>query len=485
MLLPQLHNSSVVLYLLSLCFPYTGAHNCRACIHVRWQVTMTLYGAKLTANLTVAALSLPVKGIPDLPKAQLGGLVGSICSQGGAAYTSWLKSQYPNMQLNEAGLTTEMMLAELEAGRCDGLILIAPKAREFATKDKYCRFELSLIGEPLPFGPQDMAVGVRKDLPDVTAALSFWIEQLRQCSPDIPGVCYNAKNMAGLVEKWLSSSGGCDGKASDHSLGPGSFMHVFLLVWILAALVFILELIQPRARDRMFAIAFGHGLMECAISEPFACVNGRGIVDIKLLRKRFKATLTKILYGEPAAKTDSMKAYDTIMLHLRRYLVGPDTAAWQLLIGMIAELKKEFTVAQAEAIHLKGWMVWHVHMTLESKYSGSDKENRAAATIALYWLHQARRRIGQMRIEGLVNAQETMLVNAVAQLRVEEQRKRRDEEYRRLTSSQKAPRKRNDHEQQIGSDGRMNTQNVRVKMSAPLPALSTDAQANTMEDVFA
>ena len=56
-------------------------------------VWVTIYGAQLTSNLTVAALAVTVAGIHDLPQAQMKDLTGPACSLGGAAYTGWIKAR--------------------------------------------------------------------------------------------------------------------------------------------------------------------------------------------------------------------------------------------------------------------------------------------------------------------------------------------------------------------------------------------------------
>ena len=56
-----------------------------------------------------------------------------------------------------------------------------------ASELRLCDAHLSIRGEPLDFGPQDMAVGVRADLIDVQQALSYWIQTLRSCNPRVPG----------------------------------------------------------------------------------------------------------------------------------------------------------------------------------------------------------------------------------------------------------------------------------------------------------
>ena len=72
-------------------------------------VWVTIWGAQLTSNLTVAKLAVGVAGLHELETAQLQLRTGPACSLGGAAYTGWLKTNYPSMALNEeAGSISEM-----------------------------------------------------------------------------------------------------------------------------------------------------------------------------------------------------------------------------------------------------------------------------------------------------------------------------------------------------------------------------------------
>ena len=96
---------------------------------LRTQVCFAVYEAQLTANLTISQLQLPVKGITDIPRAQIRGTLGEVCSQGGAAYTAWLLRQFPTMQINTNGVTTDLMLTEYSAGRCEAMIVDGPVAQ--------------------------------------------------------------------------------------------------------------------------------------------------------------------------------------------------------------------------------------------------------------------------------------------------------------------------------------------------------------------
>ena len=59
---------------------------------------MLVYGAQLCSSLTVTKLTVPVTGLADegtgLVSGQLSGATGLACSQGGAAYTNWIKVRH-------------------------------------------------------------------------------------------------------------------------------------------------------------------------------------------------------------------------------------------------------------------------------------------------------------------------------------------------------------------------------------------------------
>ena len=64
---------------------------------------MLVYGAQLCSSLTVTKLSIPVTSMADpetgLLSAQLSGATGQACTQGGAAYTNWIKARIsPNIE---------------------------------------------------------------------------------------------------------------------------------------------------------------------------------------------------------------------------------------------------------------------------------------------------------------------------------------------------------------------------------------------------
>ena len=94
---------------------------------------------------------------------------------------------------------------------------------------------------------------------------------------------------------------------------------------------------------------------------------------------------------------------------LRRFLVGLDASAWQLLLATTEELNREL-----HAVKAGGRMAQLVRRNIAlRKYQGSSRD-QAAAAIALYWQDKMKARAGRLRFEALLAAQEAMLLGAVA-----------------------------------------------------------------------
>jgi hypothetical protein len=329
------------------------------CISVFAMVWVTIWGAQLTSNLTVAKLAVGVAGLHELETAQLQLRTGPACSLGGAAYTGWLKvrelpqypsafpspsphpppsralacsgtsvisrapgsslsppapplpvqTNYPLMDLNEEGASISGMKDLLESGACDSMLTILPAATRYtgSLASLVGAAGITMTGNPLKFGPQDFAVGVRRDMPEVAEALSYWINALRLCQPGIKGSACEflldakgmpmddthpdgpqlGENMDILFRKYHGSP--VITKTSD-AIGPDNFILAFVLAWGVCGLALLWELCQLRFRDRVIALARGSGLWKCVTGEPFNAINPKtGNVSLKRLRCTFKA----------------------------------------------------------------------------------------------------------------------------------------------------------------------------------------------------
>jgi len=159
-------------------------------ISVFAMIWMLVYAAQLCSSLTVTKLTVPVTDIANpstgLVAGQLSGATGLACTMGGAAYTNWIKTNFPDMKLNENGVLLDEMVEEMRAGRCDSILLVTPLTGTVTANcalGKDVGGVIQRVGTPLAFGPQDMAVGVRKDMPHAQVAISYWLQELRGCNP--------------------------------------------------------------------------------------------------------------------------------------------------------------------------------------------------------------------------------------------------------------------------------------------------------------
>ena len=122
--------SMVSLRVTSAIAPRTASSSClNLALCLFSMVIMTIYGAKLTASLTLSGFILPVASLYDVSSAQLANGMGPVCSLRGAAYTSWVQAQFPDIELNLNARKYVEMIAEVEEGRCDAMVAVSPTAR--------------------------------------------------------------------------------------------------------------------------------------------------------------------------------------------------------------------------------------------------------------------------------------------------------------------------------------------------------------------
>eukprot|EP00966_Prymnesium_polylepis_P327352 7383229-Prymnesium_polylepis.1 len=141
------------------------------------------------------------ESIPEYIEMQKLGRRGLACTLVSAAYTTWLGLNLPELQQYES-LNVDWV-SHVRAGICDAFIVDRPIG-DIIVSD-VC--DLNLVGgEPLAYGYHDYALGMRADLPEVAAALSYWISYLRTCSPvDPDSRCYGQFNMYSLITNWTST----------------------------------------------------------------------------------------------------------------------------------------------------------------------------------------------------------------------------------------------------------------------------------------
>ena len=98
-----------------------------------------------------------------------------------------------------------------------------------------------------------------------------------------------------------------------------------MFAWVVAAVVFVREGTLSRFRDRFVTVVYGHGLWEAITAPPFSCIDASGRLDKRRLANAFRASfLTGTHNGDS-------EAYVNVVRCLRRYIVGHNFAAWQLI----------------------------------------------------------------------------------------------------------------------------------------------------------
>jgi len=300
-------------------------------------VFISAYTAQLTADLSRVRFSFPVAKIQDIEHAQQEGKMGLVCVKASTAYANWLALAFPTMKFKHVvGGTTEMVAA-MNNGECSGAIDVWINIMSSTNKLETCGMRLLPIGAPLRMGPQDFGVGVRYDLREVQAALSFWIQELRACNPKVPGsACYNGLNMDNLYERWYIE-GECPSPQAPTGLEVDFFIFPLIFIWSVALLAILTELGLDRMRDRLGVLLNGSGIEACVAACHPACVSSDGVVDQERLRH--------------AAASDfwaRRHEWDRLATSLRRYYVKRDIASWYVLRAIRAQTLRLYEIYLAE-----------------------------------------------------------------------------------------------------------------------------------------
>ena len=154
---------------------------------------------------------------------QKSGTVGKLCTLTGAAFTDWVKNEYPEIELLEC-LYGEY-LTNVNDGSCDAFVIDRPIALQLAAQN--CDLNLG-VGPSTTYGYHDCAFGLKSELTDETIALSYWIEWLRTCSPNdaTDARCYGKFNLDTLYTKWGITADTCSpgtpGSTCPLGCGPGT-----------------------------------------------------------------------------------------------------------------------------------------------------------------------------------------------------------------------------------------------------------------------
>ena len=253
-------------------------------------IFISSYTSALTAELSRPRYAHITDGIHDIVAAQKRGTMKGVCVPLGAAYVTWLEVAFSGMQFVHVPGGIDAMTSALQDHECDGIITVR-SAAELAVHDpRFCLTGIYLRGETLKEGLQDFAIGVRSDLSDVEAALSFWVQELRSCHPNAPGsACYNGLNMQRLYNKWYRPEGchySSSGLDSTTALETSFFLLPLMMVWGSLALGCCSELFRDQLRDRLSVAMHGSQLRKLVRKVHYKCVVAN-VISMEALQKDF------------------------------------------------------------------------------------------------------------------------------------------------------------------------------------------------------
>jgi hypothetical protein len=132
-----------------------------------------------------------IRGVEDLMKQQTKGKQGPACLQSNTAASLWIKRSFPDLktvdvQVGDVGDVHKL----LSDGTCDIMINSNPKEMRVVKQlydEDLCQANgkpIGLIGDPLSFGFNQFAIGVRLDIPtEVLDTIDYWMNHFMTCSP--------------------------------------------------------------------------------------------------------------------------------------------------------------------------------------------------------------------------------------------------------------------------------------------------------------
>ena len=253
--------SLLVLFNMSILNTKTGKGDL---LNVVWCLFAVIWLAAYTANLAqVMVTDVQRYGATSLEALSDSG--GKACVKRGAAYAAFLEILYPDIGIVPFEASDlDDVVKKLRNGDCDAYVDVEASLEIVRGLPRFCKYGLEMPSEPIASGYQDMAVGVREDLVDVRDALSFWVNQLRACSPVVPDpACYGRWNMDELWKHWApyscdTDAGGDDG---DGQLGIDAFALPLFAILATCAAVVVAELSSDRARHRFRTLFSRHSAL--------------------------------------------------------------------------------------------------------------------------------------------------------------------------------------------------------------------------------
>jgi hypothetical protein len=163
------------------------------------------------AGIAVAQKGGATDTLDSYQAKQAAGTVGKLCTLTGAAFTDWVSREYP--AIDQVAVAYSEYVTSIRSGACDAFVVDRPIALQIAAQN--CDLNLG-VGPSTTYGYHDCAFGIKKDLNDVTIAISYWIEWLRTCSPNDSNDyrCYGAFNLATLYVRWGIAPDQCPASSS-------------------------------------------------------------------------------------------------------------------------------------------------------------------------------------------------------------------------------------------------------------------------------
>ena len=161
-----------------------------------------------------------IRTIEDVVATQISGDTETflpVCVARGASNADFIRAAYPGIVTLEIVPTNEGIFEALDEGRCEIMIFDQPLAANFvlvqAEKGK-CLANgkpIGLIGQPLSFGPNHYAIGMRKDIDQrVVDTIDFHLNSIMVCAPnEVDSVCPRGE---GSLESLYRIAGGFGGE---------------------------------------------------------------------------------------------------------------------------------------------------------------------------------------------------------------------------------------------------------------------------------
>lgn len=171
------------------------------------------YTPPVRASITMMGAVTHVRDIHDLANNYAS--TYAVCAHDGAAYMASIATAFPQLNIKGISFAEEGVHQALTDGTCDIIFASYPDAtlfvRSFSLNEKCLvnGLPIGVIGEPLEFGLNHFAFGVRNDLPDeVLQTFNYWLQALMACFPNDPnGHCPADKGGGSLSQLYIGRGG--------------------------------------------------------------------------------------------------------------------------------------------------------------------------------------------------------------------------------------------------------------------------------------